>query len=185
MSFTRFHDDPVRIQKQLEESSYVGRYTLNTPGQGMDLPFNEDPHIRLQKWGANLHTNSVNLESDLYGLTRTLNRDLVAKNNYKLQSVSSSKKSYREQNPITEESRASHPAWMYKDLEQSRWETPFFNPQNDLERNFGHNIQTRILEKDNFKPQIPVVGNNQQYYLTGSSMCIAGNERECAGANYH
>ena len=74
---------------------------------------------------------------------------------------------------------------MYKDLEQQRWETPFFNPQNDLERNFGHNIQTRILEKDNFKPQIPVVGNNQQYYLTGASMCIAGNERECAGASYH
>ena len=54
MAFTRFRDDPHRIQKQLEESTYVGRYTLNTPGQGMDLPFNEDPHIRLQKWGAKL-----------------------------------------------------------------------------------------------------------------------------------
>ena len=45
MAFTRFHDDPHRIQKQLEESTYIGRYTLNTPAQGMNLPFNEDPHV--------------------------------------------------------------------------------------------------------------------------------------------
>ena len=43
MSFTRFHDDPNRIKKQVEESSAVGNYSLNTPGQGTDLPFMEDP----------------------------------------------------------------------------------------------------------------------------------------------
>ena len=37
MSFTRFHDDPYRIKKQLEETTYTGRYMLNTPGQGVDL----------------------------------------------------------------------------------------------------------------------------------------------------
>ena len=41
MSFTRFHDDPSRIKKQSEELSFQGRYFLNTPGQGMDLPFEE------------------------------------------------------------------------------------------------------------------------------------------------
>ena len=61
MSFTRFHDDPNRIKKQIDESSFAGRYMLNTPGQGMNLPFSEDPQIRLQKWGANLQTNTVNL----------------------------------------------------------------------------------------------------------------------------
>ena len=77
MSFTRFHDDPSRIKKQLDESTFQGRYFLNTPGAGMDLPFKEDPHFRLQKWGANLHTNTVNIESDLHGLTRTLNLSLI------------------------------------------------------------------------------------------------------------
>ena len=77
MSFTRFHDDPYRIQKQLEESTHTGRYQLDTPGQGINLPFMEDPHIRLQKWGSNLRTNTTAIESDLRGLTRKLNNDLT------------------------------------------------------------------------------------------------------------
>ena len=64
MSFTRFHDDPNRIKKQVNESSFAGRYALNTPGQGIDLPFSEDPQMRLQRWGANLRDNTVALESD-------------------------------------------------------------------------------------------------------------------------
>ena len=50
MSFTRFHDDPNRIKKQVEESITGCNYMLNTPGQGIDLPFFEDPQLRLQKW---------------------------------------------------------------------------------------------------------------------------------------
>ena len=157
MSFTRFHDDPIRIQKQLEESSFPGRYMLTTPGQGLDLPFMEDTQIRLQQWGANKRNNSVNLESDLFGLTRKLNRDLVDINDYKQYTVYTEDKVYRTSNPFVEESRASHPAWIYKDLEQTRWETPLLNPQNNIERPFYNNIQTRILEKDNFIPKTPVV----------------------------
>ena len=70
MSFTRFHDDPERIKKQAQESSDVGRYWLNTPGQGVNIGFVEDAHIRLQGWGANLRNNTVELESDLKGITR-------------------------------------------------------------------------------------------------------------------
>ena len=32
MSFTRFHDDNCRIEKQLQELTGTGRYMLNTPG---------------------------------------------------------------------------------------------------------------------------------------------------------
>ena len=35
MSFTRFHDDPCRIHKQLQESTDPGRYMLNRPGNGV------------------------------------------------------------------------------------------------------------------------------------------------------
>ena len=49
---------------------------------------------------------------------------------------------------IVNESRATHPAWMYRDLEQKRWETPFVNPQANVEKRFANNLQTRILEKD-------------------------------------
>jgi len=156
MAFTRFHDDPIRIEKQLDIQTYLGRYQLDRPGQGVDLPFLEDPQVRLQGWGANLRRNTVNLESDLLGLTRKLNRDYVNKNNYLENSVLAEKVTYRDQNPYVDESRASHPAWLYRDLEQTRWERPFINPQVNIEKPFHHNIQTRILEKDNYEQKMRV-----------------------------
>jgi hypothetical protein len=154
MAFTRFHDDPVRIQKRLDESTFLGKYQLNTPGPGLSTPFFEDPHIRLQSWGANLHKNTIDFDSELRGLTRTLNRDNLQNNHYHQNKTPLYPVSYSTMNPFVEESRASHPAWMYRDLEQPKWETPFLDPQSFLEKPFHENIQTRILEKDHFVPSI-------------------------------
>jgi hypothetical protein len=169
MSFTRFHDDPHRIKKQAAESSCLGKYMLNTPGPGSNLPFLEDPQLRLQSWGANLMTNTVNLESDLRGLTRTLNRDEIELNEYRAMASDGQSVSYPSTETFIDESRASHPAWMYRDLEQSRWEEPFLNPQTGLEKRFQDNIQTRILEKDYFTPRVPVVTGVNGYYLSRES----------------
>jgi hypothetical protein len=158
MAFTRFHDDPARIQKQMEISSFSGRYFLNTPGQGTDLPFLEDPQIRLQQWGANLQYNPVSIESELRGLYRPLNRDLVKENDYKTHRferngiLPAMNMHYRTEQPFVEESRATNPAWMYRDVDIQRWEMPFINPQEVIEQPFNWNVQTRILEKDNFTP---------------------------------
>jgi hypothetical protein len=180
MAFTRFHDDPARIKKQLAESTFTGRYRIDTPGPGINLPFYEDSQLRLQKWGGNLQTNTVNLESDLFGLTRKLQRDLVDENDYKKKSAKGTLPNYPSANPFIEESRASHPAWTYRDLEHPRWENPWLNPLANLEKRFQDNIQTRILEKDYFTTTIPVVGNiPTDFYLTGKTMCIGGNENNC------
>jgi hypothetical protein len=186
MAFTRFHDDPHRIKKQVEESSFLGRYMLNQPGNGIDLPFPEDPQLRLQGWGANLRTNTINLESDLLGLGRPLNHDLVGINDYKQHAVSSSAMNYRNAEPFVQESRATHPAWMYKDIDTPRWEFPLLNPLNGVEKVFHDNIQTRILERDHFIPRIPVVDGTQntQFYLGGTSICIGGTEEGCGGTKY-
>jgi hypothetical protein len=154
MSFTRFHDDDVRIINQVDKMTYAGRYQLDTPGQGSVMPFQDDSHIRLQQFGANLHTNSIGLESDLMGLTRKLQRDNLETNNYVATQVSSKEISYPTAPSFVEESRASHPAWMYRDLEHPIWEIPFTNPQANLEKPFHDNIQTRILEKDNYQPKL-------------------------------
>ena len=82
MAFTRFYDDSYRIEKRLDLSTFEGRYQLDRPGPGLDLPFMEDPQLRLQRFGANIHSNSVNLESDLRGMTRKLNRDYGDLNNF-------------------------------------------------------------------------------------------------------
>ena len=107
MSFTRFHDDPHRMRKEAEESSFSGKYALNTPGPGDIMPFQEDPQLRLQRWGANLMTNTVNIESDLRGMTRKLNRDYIEKNEYKKASVEGKIVSCPLQESFIDESRAS------------------------------------------------------------------------------
>jgi hypothetical protein len=158
MAFTRYHDDPVRINKHLEESTFSGRYLLDTPGPGTDLPFFADAQMRLQKWGANLTTDTVNLESDLrgIGLGRRLNHDYSR--TYQNSDISSPQpQSFPDSQVHVEESRATHPAWMYKDLDHTRWETPILNPQRNLEKGFHDNIQTRILEKDYFRAKVPAV----------------------------
>jgi hypothetical protein len=76
-------------------------------------------------------------------------------NSYKKHSVNMSKNSYEETNYVTDDSRATHPAWTYRDIEQDRWERPMLNPLDKLEKPFHHNLNTRILEKDYFKPVSP------------------------------
>lgn len=157
MSFTRFHDDPCRIQKHLQESTGPGKYILNKPGQGARPHFIEDPFIRLEKWGANLTTNSINLESDLRGMTRKLNRDHIDTNDYKGNSAKSKKINYPVSLASTNQSRATHPAWTFKDLEQAKWDFLPVDPQKHTSITFQNNLSTRILEKDNFVPNIPKV----------------------------
>jgi hypothetical protein len=155
MSFTRFHDDPARIKKSLEESTYAGRYAINMPGPGDQLPFINDPQIILQQWGSNLMTNTVNVESDLRGMTRKLNRDLVDSNDYRKNAASTKSVAYPQYGgTIINESRATHPSWIYRNVETVRWETPLLDPQAHTEKEFHTNIQTRILEKDYFVPKI-------------------------------
>lgn len=162
MSFTRFHDDPARIKKRLEESTYAERYFLNTPGNGVLMPFEEDVYIRCQYWGANRTTNTVNLESDFRGLTRKCNRDLPSINCYAEQSVEAYPLQYSSAAPRTDQSRAVCPAYQFRDMDlgYNRFEYPFFNPQDRIETQFPTLLQTRILEKDHFKPKFATLSSN-------------------------
>jgi len=155
MSFTRFHDDPCRINKQLQESTDPGRYMLNVPGNGDKPYYIEDPYIRIQGWGANLRTNTINLESNLIGLNQPLSRDCL-QNNYLKTAVNSSPISYPSCCPsFVEQSRVTHPAWTYRDLEQTNWYYPQLNPQENVCFPFQNNLSTRILEKNNYVAKIP------------------------------
>lgn len=150
MACSRYHSDINRIEKRNAISTFAGRYALDTPGPGADAPFIADPHMRATKWGANFCNNMMDLNSDLRGLTRPLNRDLPDYNNYVKHSVKPNHISYDERNYITDESRATLPAWTFRDVEINRWETPMLNPLDQLEKPFHHNLNTRVLERDHF-----------------------------------
>jgi hypothetical protein len=145
MAFTRFKDDPARVNKYLEESTSIGKYQLNTPGNGLMNPYIEDTHIILQKWGANLQSNSLLVENELRNMGRPLTRDL---NTYK--GVDTQMYQYPVKNFNIDESRASLPAWTFRDKEQVRTDFPQRNDQINKSASvpFQNNLQTRILEKD-------------------------------------
>ena len=160
MSFTRFSSDPARIKKSLDQTTFTARYMLDKPGPGMQMGFWEDPQIRMQGWGANLCENYLNLESDLLGLSRKMNRDLVDINDHKKHAAFAPPMAWGVSAPFVDESRASCPAFLFRSIENTRWENPILNPQNGLEKGFNENIQTRILEKDNFISTYPTSYGN-------------------------
>jgi len=166
MAFTRFHDDEARIMKELQQSTGPGRWILNVPGNGDKPSYMADPQIRIQTWGGNLMTNSVNLESELLGLTRRINHDCLGENLYTSpkNQVETQKIEYPTNNNLTTgQSRVTNPAWMYRDLEQVDWYTLPLNPQENTCTPFQSNLSTRILEKDYFVQKI-VCDNNSHLF---------------------
>ena len=160
MSFSRYLYDECRTKKQLQESTGPGRWVLNQPGQGSTPYYIQDPHIRLQQWGANVMTtpskHPIDIASDLDGRTRPLSRN-CSQMEYPNYGVAKSQKQQfpNYTNTITSESRTTNPAWMYRDLEQTRWEYPLMNPQENTCMPFHNNLSSRILEKNSFVPKIP------------------------------
>jgi len=159
MAFTRFHDDDCRIQKYLEETTNIGNYGINVPGNGLELPFLNDPHLRMQKWGANLSSNQTNIESDLRGQTRKLNHDFIKDNNY--MNYLSNNNFYNVGNypiykeEITGQPRASHPAWTLRELDSlntpnvpNNFNYLLMDPQENICIPFHNNIASRMVEKD-------------------------------------
>lgn len=150
---TRFNTDGARIQKRLYESTFLGRYMLDTPGQGINMPFQEDTQIRLQKYGANMYTDRINLENDLRCANRILSRDHHFLNDYKQkQSCDSRPIDYPSAAPFVDESRSTLPAWQFRefDITTLQMDYPLENPQQYLEIPFVKNVDTKMMEKDNF-----------------------------------
>ena len=166
MAFTRFKDDPARISKQLQQQTDVGRWYIDVPGPGNNLPFMEDPHILAQKWGGNIHTNTVDIHSSLLGLNKQINRDNVNQTQFKRQHLYSIPMNYPTHRDFltTEQSRATMPAWTARDLQQNHAYILPNNPQENFEIPFSNLISTRIYEKDNFVRNLHCIPTNDQRY---------------------
>ena len=159
MASTRFSYDESRINKYLEESTAIGNYYFNIPGNGTNLYIFDDPHIRMQKWGGNLSTNKTLIENELNNLNRKTNRDEISKNDYKKylneHNILNNNNFNYNKNCITNDTRTSHPAWELRTNDSinqvNNFDYLFLNPQANVCFNFNNNISTRILEKDYFK----------------------------------
>lgn len=168
MAFTRFHDDPCRIMKQNQQMTDPGRWVLDVPGNGVKPCFMLDPHIIPQKWGGNLWTNSVDIQSSLLGIDQLINRDCLQKKTYQKLFIDTKPISY----PIcesltTEQSRTIMPAWTARDLQQNHAYILSENPQAHTEMPFSNFVSTRVAEKDNFNRNLANANicNQQTYTL--------------------
>tara|TARA_B100001059_G_C17728393_1_gene524782 strand:- start:664 stop:1134 length:471 start_codon:yes stop_codon:yes gene_type:complete len=151
MAFSR--DDPAEIRCKLNSHNNSLGYMLNVPGNGTHPDFFLDPQIRMQKFGANLSENVVDINSMLLGINKQLNRDhfvpntrdpnfnpLYSRSNYPII-----------QNALTDQSRTTNPAWQLRGLETNEWDYPLHNPQSHTEIKFAHNISSRNDGKDQFR----------------------------------
>jgi hypothetical protein len=168
MAFTRFHDDPCRIMKQNQQMTDPGRWVLDVPGNGTNPCFMLDPHIIPQKWGGNLWTNSVDIQSSLLGINKYANRDCLDEKKYKKLDVNTKPISYPVCETLTtEQSRTIMPAWTARDLQQNHAYILPDDPQSHTEIPFHNYVNTRIAEKDNFNRSLANqnICNNQKYTL--------------------
>lgn len=155
MSFTRFNYDKARTSKLLQESTGPGRWILNTPGCGDNPGVYMDPQIRLQYWGGNLMKSEtghpVDIWSELDGRNKIQTRDGVRSKEKMIQTTFVQ---YPIIHTTVNESRVTHPAFMYRDLPHVRWEYPIFDPQENVCFPVSQNISSRIQQKNDFKPSI-------------------------------
>ena len=157
MANTRFNYDKCRTLKILQESTGPGRYSLNKPGPGCNPCFVEDPHIRLQQIGPNLRNvqngSFTDINSDLKGLTRHASKDCY---DYKSYAVKSTKRNFPDcKVDYTDESRTTHPAWMYRDLEQSRRHPLVFDPQANTVMPVPMYVNSTNIARDHFVARKP------------------------------
>ena len=164
MAFTRFNYDECITKKILQESTGPGRYMLNVPGNGCKPCLMADPQIRLQGWGANLRSvpggAPIDINSDLLGITRQLKKDCTMAEYPNAGVVYSKTVRYPTcKAPITDQSRATNPAWLTqeKTIYQYEFQPLFLNPQENVCKAFHNNLNTRLLERDNFVPKYPCV----------------------------
>ena len=145
MSFTRFHDDPARMEKQLEMMTQAGRYGLDVPGNGPKPAFISDPYVRMQLWGANLRTDCIAIDSYLRGLDKT-----VTAGGGSVPPPPSDSIEYPVIGQITHQPRATNPAWELRGLQRSNFTYLHEDPQAYVDKSFTANINSRLMERDNF-----------------------------------
>jgi len=148
MSFTRISDDTARVDKYLQETTDQGKYMLTTPGHGMNPHYMEDPHYRLTNWAGNLAGNAIDLENDLRGLTRLLNRDELEKNTHHNNAIQERTREMSQINSAgADQSRVTNPAWWHREEQQYRGQHLFENPQDHSTREFSNNVSSRYEQK--------------------------------------
>lgn len=165
MAFTRSFYDKEHVRSRLNDDYNNINYIVNVPGNGKTPYYIDDPQIRMQKFGANLSYNLVDINSSLIGLNQVLSRDQSEGNNGRNGNSTPFNDNFSKisfpsfKKAVTDQPRMMMPAWTLRDQEQNEWEYLHYNPQIKSEIHFENNISSRILEKDNYNSNKSIIVN--------------------------
>ncbi len=160
MSFTRFNYDEARTRQRLKQATGSARYHLNVPGPGKNSCYMEDPQVRIQGFGANNMAvaggHPIDIDSDLSGRGRQLKKACNETTYPFKKNFTTSNINYGNCKSLgTDQTRTTHPARNYRALEQSLMQPLYLNPQENTCFHFQNNLNTRLLERDNYVPKLP------------------------------
>lgn len=149
MASTNINNDPIRIRKNLQQIKDQAQYQLNVPGNGLNMPLEMDPHLRLQKWGANFAPEFIDIENKLFTLDRRLTRGCLKSQIYT--PIDYTKINYDTHDSSVKVNNLENPAWNLRDRENSyMFDIVHESQENKFNIPFDNNLGTRLHEKDLF-----------------------------------
>jgi hypothetical protein len=178
MSFTRPRQDTCSYRQELSQTVGPGEYQLAKPAP-CNPCFVNDPHIRMQRFGASLSKNTslIDIDSEMIGINRKFSKCPELKyipkcnvsnfgganpggysnvNNGAVD-VDCNLMHFKEENcfePV-EDTRLSNPPATLRGTGINRWEWLCRNPQERVLLPFDTNINNRLVVRDNHRPCIP------------------------------
>lgn len=164
MAQVSLRQDSCSYKEQLRQSVGPGMYMLSMPandcgGCGKDIP--ADPYLRWQSWGPGFCQPgaAVDTGSELLGLnykaTKCSAQQYLPGKNANNACVAPGKQEARACMAPTENTRLSNPPCTLRGTGWNRWEWLCENPQDRAIIPFEWNVNYRIVAKDNHKPCIP------------------------------
>ena len=154
MSLTNNIYDECKAQENLNRSVLSGSYKLNTPNTHCKPCFTPDPSIRIQQNGvATCNGNITDLDSELMGLTNK-STDCRHQNPNPPSNQCNPTMPEDCNHMKTTHSRLTNPPCELKGIGVNRFPWLPCDPQDKAIKPFQTQTQTRLVEKDNFRPCI-------------------------------
>jgi hypothetical protein len=158
MSFEGLAYDSCTYKENLAQSLGAGDYVFNTPLQDCNRCFSLNPMIRQQTAGGTMCEGSlIDVDSEMMNITRKASSCSAMKydprkNDSKL--CPSPRFNACDRGIETVDTRMNDPPSTLRGSGWNRWEWLCTNPQQHFEMPFEHNINNRIVVKDNHRPLI-------------------------------
>jgi len=165
MSFNRLNYDTCAYKQNLYQSVGPGEYRLTEPPNTEEICFSESPHIRMQYQGVSVTQDRplIDVDSELMNITRPATNCPSRKYIPDGSQCGMVDPRDEEKNKVhgkecfftVEDTRLSNPPCTLRGTGWNRWEWLCLNPQERVLMPFDHNINNRLVVKDNHRPCIP------------------------------